>query len=429
MAESWVGGDIGGLAHMGAAYTGAKKELEGPLKPIGRCVDALVKDAGWQGDAADQFNAAWSVDAMTAGAFATLVSETGDTLTTLSGHLKAAEHALQNAEDVAVRAGVPMKAKGVPDDLPADAESKAKSALSTYVTVRKEVLHTAQQARLDAAERLNKLFDDVTVAPGDMITVADYLRGLYAVDSEARRGKGKDAATKLDAAKQAEIEAKKEWRRERKAFEAEGKKLPKDFPAKGAYRDAIAQVEDLKTRIAAAEHGSSRVPYDRELNVKVADAAKVLRAGEGIEKLPEFLREMPVVDVAAAGACGILEAKGDHDEGWSWKHSLIVDGTANFGGLAAGTAVTALGVVGAGAAGFTAPVWAVAGVGGAAVVLSTEFIDNAIHEHWSEDIHDFGVVGGVLHGTGHVASETVDDAGKLVTGAAKGVWHGIKSIF
>ncbi len=71
------------------------------------------------------------------------------------------------------------------------------------------------------------------------------------------------------------------------------------------------------------------------------------------------------------------------------------------------------------------PVAVVAGVGGAVVVGATGVIDHALHEHWSEDIHDRGVVGGVLHGSGHVLSETGDDFVRL----KDDVWHGIKSIF
>ncbi|MFE7155675.1 hypothetical protein [Streptomyces sp. NPDC057636] len=75
--------------------------------------------------------------------------------------------------------------------------------------------------------------------------------------------------------------------------------------------------------------------------MKLADAADALRVGEGVEKLPDFLKEIPVLDVAAAGTCGLLEASDDHDKGWSWQHSIAVDGGANVGGLVAGTVITA----------------------------------------------------------------------------------------
>lgn len=179
----------------------------------------------------------------------------------------------------------------------------------------------------------------------------------------------------------------------------------------------MTQVDSLEDAIARADHGSTALPYDRALNVKLADAADALRLGEGVGRLPEFLREIPVLDVAAAAACGLVEAKDDHDKGWSWQHSVVVDGGAALGGVAVGAGVVAaLPVEGAAAV-------AVVGVGSA--ILATDVLDHSFHEHWSEDIHDHGVVGGVLHGTGNVLSETGDDFVRL----KDDVWHGIKSIF
>ncbi|MET7898218.1 WXG100 family type VII secretion target [Streptomyces mirabilis] len=429
MSDSWVGGDIGGLRTMAETYKNAKKKLEDVVHPLSSAVEELVGDANWQGDAAETFRAAWSEDALTAGAFAGLVHDAGDILDTLVGALSACETALQNAEHVAVKKGVPMGAQGAPlqfvtSDPPSADEQRTISAFGEYDKVRTEILHTAQHARLVAADKLRGLYAQVTasVSPGDKITLADMLRGLYAYDAEDARAGGKEARTLIDGAKEEERAAKKELRAERKAFQKAGRALPKDLPAKSAYRDAMTKVDSLEEDIARADHGSTRLPYDRALNVKLTDAAAALRAGESVDKLPDFLKEVPVLDVAAAGACGILEASDDHDKGWSWQHSVTVDGGANLAGLAAGTAITA-GLVAA--APFEAPAIVVAGVGGAVVVGATGVIDHAFHEHWSEDIHDHGVVGGVLHGTGHVFTETGHDFVRL----KDDVWHGIKSIF
>ncbi|PBC97523.1 type VII secretion system (Wss) protein ESAT-6 [Streptomyces sp. Ag82_O1-15] len=429
MSDSWVGGDIGGLRTMAETYKNAKKKLEDVVHPLSSAVEELVGDANWKGDAAETFRAAWSEDALTAGAFAGLVHDAGDILDTLVGALSACETALQNAEHIAVKKGVPMGAQGAPlqfvtSDPPSADEQRTISAFGEYDKVRTEILHTAQHARLVAADKLRGLYAQVTasVSPGDKITLADYLRGLYAYDAEDARVGGAKARTELDDAKAEEQAAKKELRAERKAFQKAGRALPKDLPAKSAYREAMTKVDSLEEDIARADHGSTRLPYDRALNVKLTDAAAALRAGESVDKLPDFLKEVPVLDVAAAGACGILEASDDHDKGWSWQHSVTVDGGANLAGLAAGTAITA-GLVAA--APFEAPAIVVAGVGGAVVVGATGVIDHAFHEHWSEDIHDHGVVGGVLHGTGHVFTETGHDFVRL----KDDVWHGIKSLF
>ncbi|MEH0514707.1 hypothetical protein QA942_26870 [Streptomyces sp. B21-106] len=429
MTDSWVGGDIGGLRTMAETYKNAKDKLDDVVTPVSRAVEALVGDAAWKGEAAETFRATWSEDALTAGAFANLVHDAGDILSDLADALTTCETALQNAEHVATGRGVPMAAKGIPQTIvtanpPSAEDQKTIAAMGEYDTVRREVLHTAQHARLVAADKLRGLYAQVTApaSTGDKITVADYLRGLYAYDAEDARAGGAKARTGIDDAKAEERSAKKELRAERKAYQKAGRALPDDLPAKGAYRDAVMKVDSLEEATARADHGSTKLPYDRALNVKLADAADALRAGKSLEKLPDFLKEIPVLDVAAAGACGILEASDDHDKGWSWQKSIAVDGGANVAGLVAGTAVTA-GVVAA--LPFEVPVAAVAVGGGLVVIGATGIIDHSFHEHWSEDIHDRGVVGGVLHGTGDVLSETGHDYARL----AKDVWHGVTSIF
>ncbi|MGW1500524.1 hypothetical protein ACWCQW_18415 [Streptomyces mirabilis] len=42
----------------------------------------------------------------------------------------------------------------------------------------------------------------------------------------------------------------------------------------------------------------------------------------------------------------------------------------------------------------------VAGIGIVAVVGATGITDHFLHEHRSEDSHNHGVIGGVLHGNG-----------------------------
>jgi uncharacterized protein YukE len=424
MGDSWVGGDIGGLRTMAETYKNAKKKLEDVVRPLSSAVEELVGDASWKGDAAETFRATWSEDALTAGAFAGLVHDAGDILDTLVGALSACETALQNAEHIAAKKGVPTGARGAPlqfvtSDPPSADEQKTISAFGEYDRVRTEILHTAQHARLVAADKLRGLYAQVTasVSPGDKITLADMLRGLYAYDAEDARAGGREARRLIDGAKDEERAAKKELRAERKAYQKAGRSLPEDLPAKSAYRDAMTKVDSLEEDIARADHGSTKLPYDRALNIKLADAAEALRAGRSLEALPEFLKEVPVLDVAAAAACGLVEAKDDHDKGWSWQRSVVVDGGAALGGVAVGAGVVAaLPIEGA---------VALAGVGVVAAVGATSLLDHSFHEHWSEDIHDHGVVGGVLTGTGHVFTETGDDGVRM----AKDIWHGVKSIF
>ncbi|MHB9856816.1 hypothetical protein [Streptomyces sp. YIM S03343] len=423
MSDSWVGVDIGALGTMADTYKNAKKKLEEPLRPISTAVETLVSDASWKGESAEKFRAHWSEDALTAGAFAHLVYEAGDILDKLVGALTTCETCLQNAAHIATRKGVLMSDKGVPLELatatpPSADDQKTIKAMGEYEAARNDVLHTAQHARLVAADKLRGLYEQVSkVTPSDKITLADVLRGLYAYDAEDARAGGKKARANLDSAKAEAKAAKQELKQERKTFQQQGRRMADDHPANSAYRDAVAKVDSLEEDIARADY-SSKLPYDRVLNFKLSDAADAMRLGKGLEKVPEFLKEIPVLDVAAAGACGLLEASEDHDKGWSWQHSVTVDEGANLGGLAIGAGVVALMPE-------AAPAAAVAVVGVGAAVISTSLIDHSLHEHWSEDIHDHGVVGGVLTGTGDVLSETKDDGVRL----AKDVWHGVTSIF
>lgn len=159
MSDSWVGGDIGGLRTMAETYKNARKKLEDVVHPLSSAVEELVGDANWKGEAAETFRAAWSEDALTAGAFAGLVHDAGDILDTLVGALSACETALQNAEHIAVKKGVPMGAQGAPlqfvtSDPPSADEQRTISAFGEYDKVRTEILHTAQHARLVAADKL-----------------------------------------------------------------------------------------------------------------------------------------------------------------------------------------------------------------------------------------------------------------------------------
>ncbi|MES4890246.1 WXG100 family type VII secretion target [Streptomyces sp. NPDC096012] len=419
MGDSWVGGDIGALRTMSDTYKNAKEKLDGVVKPLTRVVDELATDASWKGEAASTFRGQWTADAITAGAFATLVYDAGKILGDLADALSTCDTALKNAEHVATRKGVPTGGGGVVAPTVTSDPTTA-AAVKEYETARTEILHTAQHARLVAADKLRGLYLQVTkkdssVSTGDKITIDDFLRGLYAYSAEDTRADGKKARTQIDAAKAEERAAKKQLKAERRVFQQQGRRMPDDLPAKSAYDDAVGKVKALEDDILAADHGGDRLPLDRALNVKMVDAAHALRVGEGVEKLPDFLKEVPVLDVAAAGACGLLEAKDDHDKGWSWQHSIVVDGGAALGGLAVGAAITAaLPVEGAAA---------VCVVGTGVIIGATGIIDHSFHEHWSEDIHDHGVVGGLLHGSGHVLSQTGDDFVRL----KDDVWHGIKS--
>ncbi|MEU5438597.1 hypothetical protein AB0G73_35385 [Streptomyces sp. NPDC020719] len=111
---------------------------------------------------------------------------------------------------------------------------------------------------------------------------------------------------------------------------------------------------------------------------------------------------------------------------------MAVDGGANLGGLAVGAGLTTLGVAALASAEVTVPVALAVGVGGLVVIGATDVIDETFHEHWSEDIHDHGVVGGILHGSANVADRSWGDVKRLgsdIGDGAKKAWNGFKGLF
>lgn len=431
MSDSWIGGDIGGLHTMGTTLSGAKEQLEGVVKPLGDGVETLVSDAGWKGDAAEEFRARWAEDSMAAGGFAELVKATGDALTELAHALTDANSALQNAADVATSKGVPVGPKGEPGTLmtanpPSAADQKAIGDLDEYAGVYKEIMHKGQAARIACAKTLNTLYDsldpDKPMGKGDKIVVADYLRALWTSKADDERKLGLDAGKKLSEAEKKHDEALKAMKEEEAKFRTAEADLPKAFRLKGEYQRLGTQIDALDAEVAASKNGSSFLPYDRVLNYKLADALKGVKLVEGA---PEFLKEIPVVDVAAVTAIGLVEAKEDHDKGWSWAHSVTVDVGAGLVGLAAGAAVVAAAPeigIGLGAV-------ATAATAGAVFVGVGYFADEAFHEHWSEDIHDHGVVAGVADGTWNVTKNTGEDMKDLAVGTAKGIGNAGKSVW
>lgn len=431
MSDSWIGGDIGGLHTMGSTLTGAKEELDGVVKPLGDGVETLVSDAGWKGDAAEEFRARWSEDSMAAGGFAELVKATGDTLTTLAHALTEANSALQNAADVATSKGVPVGPTGAPGFIttarPPGAEGqKAINDLNEYAGVYKEIMHKAQAARIACAKKLNALFDSIDpekpMGKGDKIVVADYLRALWTSKADDERKLGLKSEEKLKDAEKKHDEALKAMKDEEAKFRTAEADLPKAFRLKGEYQRIGTQLDALDAEVAASKNGSPFLPYDKVLNYKMADAFRGMKLVEGA---PEFLKEIPVVDVAAVTAIGLVEAKEDHDKGWSWKHSVAVDVGAGLVGLGAGAAVVAAApeaLVGLGAV-------ATAATAGAVFVGVGYFADEAFHEHWSEDIHDHGVVAGVADGTWNVTKNTGGDMKDLAVGTAKGIGNAGKSVW
>jgi hypothetical protein len=157
-----------------------------------------------------------------------------------------------------------------------------------------------------------------------------------------------------------------------------------------------------------------------ELNTKLSDIGKAIpEIGKFTSKLPDFLKEVPVVDVLATGVAVGFQVKDDMEKGWSGQHAVAADVSAGAAGLGMGALTVAVA---------SGPGILVAAGAGAVAVGVGAFVYQGFHEHWSEDIHDDGVVVGIGTGVGHMLQHTGKefvDIGKGIGGAATSAWHSV----
>jgi uncharacterized protein YukE len=77
---SWIGGDLGGLQAMGNTMKPAQGSMGDIVKALSSQVDKVVNDAGYSGDAATSFRAAWTASSIRVGVLATATSGIGQAL-------------------------------------------------------------------------------------------------------------------------------------------------------------------------------------------------------------------------------------------------------------------------------------------------------------------------------------------------------------
>jgi hypothetical protein len=214
--------------------------------------------------------------------------------------------------------------------------------------------------------------------------------------------------------------ARQDLRAAKQEYAAKGLKLPGGNAAKAAHKSVFAEFERLKADLKSAERLERKLPLCAELNTKLSDIGKAIpEIGKITSKLPDFLKDVPVVDVLATGVAAGFQVKDDMEKGWSGQHAVAADVTAGAAGLGMGALTLAVA---------TGPGILVAAGAGAAAVGVGAFVYQGFHEHWSEDIHDGGVVGGIEAGVKHMglhAGKEFVDIGNGIGGAATGVWHSV----
>ena len=415
-----IGGDIGGLRSVGNSLTGVVASVQETAEYLSKRVNQLVTDAGWTGDAAEEFKGAWEQDATAVLELSSCTKLVGLCLDQLADSLDAAQRRLDHAVAAAKAGGLPFASDGLPIDGPYTGPTAA--AAAQFSVDAHAALTAAQDARDTAVEELHDIAaamsgeDTSFVKAADAAALAAALKGYYALPNEMSEAARNDLAafnrkyqdTRYQRKHTAGTAAKKELTDQLKQMRAERKLLQTDA--------------DVAEKIA------DRFKGGRLLGSSIGDIADSLGVLQDGGKLSRLADGLPAVDVVLGGFATWAQAKEDHEKGWSWTHAILADGGSNAAAITAGLATDAIPYVGP----FLAPVVSY-GVG--------SWTYEATHEgHWTEHIHEDGVVDGTVEGLWDTTKATWQNDGygmykKLdndvhhPVDAAKSLWHGVTSLF
>jgi uncharacterized protein YukE len=437
---SWVGGDIAGLQAMGTAMAAAKDKTGEIGKTLDQRVDALADDSDWSGESAERFRKVWSANSIQVGLVNSAASQAGTTIKTLGDELQQLETDLHNAAAQYQAKGVPIGPNGAPEPVVVTGDPSKNpardvlQAAKEYKELYDSTMLLARKARTDCADSLSDLLQGIQptgdakgggAKPEDWATASDYVRGLYAVPNEQLKNADKLAAELADA-RQRFKDTRPALKAAKAEYAAKGLKLPATSDAALAHSNALKDLNEAADKIGQTAVPKGVLPGSDWLNVKLGDLPMVFGTGGALAKaLPkelEFLKDIPVLDVAATGFIGVQQASEDHDKGWSTVRSYATDLGAGVLGLGAGAVAVAI-------APEAAPVLAVAAISGGIVVGVGNIAYDAFHEHWSEDVHNDGVLAGIGEGAWHSAWGGIKDTGSQIADVGETTWNGAKSLW
>lgn len=437
---SWVGGDIAGLQAMGWAMGQATSKTNDIVSTLEGKVDTLANDAEWRGVAGTAFRQVWSESALEIGSVNATVTDAGTVIKTLGDELARLENSLHDTADEYAAKGVPIGPNGEPQTVTVTGDASASpakdilQAAKEYKELYDSTMLLATKARSDAANNLSDLLDAILppegadsgdgVGPDVKASAADYVRGLLVIPNEKLsrldnlRAELRDARQRFKATRKPLQAAKAE-------YSAKGLKLPATADAALAHSRALKELNAVADQISNAGVPKGVLPGSEWLNIKLADLAG--DSGALAKVLPKlgFLKNVPVLDIAATGFIGAVQGKEDYDKGRGAVQAYGSDLAAGAVGLGAGVATGAGITAGAAALGVSAPVSATAIAAGAVVIGVGNIASAAVDEHWMEDIHNDGVVAGIAEGVAHSVSGGIKETGSQVADVSKSIWHGI----
>jgi hypothetical protein len=442
-AFGWVGGDIHGLQALSVRLSSYVPAIVDVTTALDRRAGLLTSDGpgAWRGSAASAFTASWGRDALTAGALAAVVDQTGQITGRLAVALAEIENALETQADAAAGHGVAIMPGGQPgpepDGPPANAAEAARQQWAvSYQQVWQQAQAEASQVRQEAAAQLAATYQQI--APGtkqdgttasDNATLSDLLADLWAVPTGQRREvnelierlEGKKALLdrQIAAATNAGKPIPEDVAGEAPRVRSELASARRELSGAGRGENAVTKLLDtrisnvrdyLAGRAGPGEHVAGRTPQ------ALAEAA-----GEDpglLAKLVDAGERIPVVDAVAGMAGTVLGAREDVQQGRPVAESVAKEAAANVVGLTAGA------VVGGAIGGIPgALVGSVVGYG------VGDLTHNLLWEPWGQDMHSYGAAGGVLYGIGHSEFATVDDTRGFAVGAGHEAEHLWDSVF
>lgn len=437
-SRNMVGGDIAGLRGLAATLNMYPAQMQAVVDALNRQVGSLVNDAGWWGDAADRFKRQWEGDSIGAQVLKEVVLAITGIVAGLATNLRSVENALEQAADDARASGVPVAPTGELLDLPPDAAPNVIQAATIYSETRTYAMEVAGRARFEATAQLQGIEGLIgpppnpgalVPTPDAWVTAGDTLAGLYAVPASASQY----LRTRIPVLQAKRAAAHAEFSAAQKQYSKWHLQMPDDIKAE--RRATLDALQNANKQLDGVERWDTKLA--KMMDFRAGQLVPGLRAAADGSRLARFGADIPVVDIAAVGMSTALTSRDDMQKGDD-ASAIPKELSANVVAIAAGAVVATVvvGVVAAAGAPVVLAVGAGVIIGGAVAVGVGDAISNAWHEHWDEDIHKYGVAGGIGHGLEDVGSNTGKDMVNLgvtvgsgiknvVTGVATSVWHDI----
>lgn len=441
-AHDWVGGDIHGLSAYAGALYGYVPEITNVASTLGSRVSQIVGAARWQGSAAAAFAKAWDRDSAGASALALTVSAAGNVVNQLAVNLSRIENALEQAADETAAHGVPIGADGQGPQV-CYANAAKESWRSSYESFWNQCMLAASRARSNAAGALQQLYGEVGprasgdkgLGRGDYTALFDALAGFWGAQTRYRAYVEGKIPGLEQTARRAMISAREEAR------QADGRFGTWTDEGKQGFGDAKTELASVEEDLSAAASHESL--FSKAWGFSPSDIPGVGTSVEDMEGLfgrsLRFAADLPLVDVAAAGAGTYFAAQQDIRDGIPWEAAYPAEGVSNLAavGLGAGIGDLATGGIAAGLGTMGTAGLGVSLIAGGGGVLAggivaygvADFGHHLIDENWGGDIHRDGVPLGIAYGIGDSAVKTGKDFVHLGSSVAHGVEHVWDSIF